>query len=113
MYFFNPFSIWVKILDFITSLNSLQSPVKEFPQTDDVLLQKFIQFLHEDKVLSNAINENRIDLQSSIKHKRATDQVEIIEEKQNQQEADSTFLERAASFMVELLQRFLKWINSD
>lgn len=77
------------------------------------LAKKFIQFLKEDKSINFELSVN-----NGGRRKRAAPStvnpmsLEAIDLNPPTQE-NPGFFDRAAKFVVELLQRFLRWINTD
>lgn len=80
---------------------------------DSDLVNEFVDFLRNDKELSAAL-QNEFASQPLDRQKRQTelDDMNINLDEIPQQKQDG-FIDRATKFMMELLQRFLKWINTD
>ncbi|KRT78618.1 hypothetical protein AMK59_177 [Oryctes borbonicus] len=77
------------------------------------LVNEFVEFLHHDKELSAAL-EKEFSSQSLSRQRRQTEADDMnMNLDEVPQEKQDGFFDRAAKFMMELLQRFLKWVNTE
>lgn len=71
-----------------------------------------MQFLHDDPEMSKALGEDKIlDSKYLSRNKRQVEETGVNFESQDEGE-EKGILTRAADFMMEVLQRFLKWVNN-
>lgn len=75
-----------------------------------------MEFIHDDKEISSAFEKLNTE-QRLIRNRRQvedTTSTENVDENGmgGEKPNESGFFDRAAKFMMEVLQRFLKWINS-
>ncbi|KAL3274766.1 hypothetical protein HHI36_019552 [Cryptolaemus montrouzieri] len=85
------------------------------PQTQQELIDDFAKFLKEDKEVALALKKLDFEELKSRSRRDAIDDgmmdVETISGDKNP--SQEGFFDRAAKFVMEVLQRFLKWINTD
>lgn len=77
-------------------------------------MQEFAEFLHEDPEFSAAldkINSNEGHLVRNRRQATGPGGTQELDDDDQGKEKPG-FFDRAAKFVTELLQRFLKWINS-
>lgn len=78
--------------------------------------KSFIEFLQQDKELSNLLAKAS-DYQDGGGLSRVVREAELdsndFDESQPPPPNKDGFFDRAAKFVMEVLQRFLKWVNSD
>ncbi|XP_044255270.1 uncharacterized protein LOC123005538 [Tribolium madens] len=78
------------------------------------LRKSFVEFLQQDKELSSLLEKANLGSYPSLS--RAVRQAEE-DDVETDQDVDTPkqegFFDRAAKFVMEVLQRFLKWVNSD
>lgn len=94
----------------------LQSPVP-IQQENKALEKTFSAFLQQDKQFLRAVREDGGELENLMKSLRIRrdaeeDQFEVDMNPEDGDKKDG-FFDRAAKFVMELVQRFLKWINTD
>nr|XP_022917302.1 uncharacterized protein LOC111426799 [Onthophagus taurus] len=82
---------------------------------DGDLAEKFIGFLEQDKQFQNLMSKFEEDPDALTRQKRQTinemeDDEDVFTEVKKPNDG---FMDRAAKFVMELLQRFLKWINTE
>ncbi|KAJ3662322.1 hypothetical protein Zmor_006677 [Zophobas morio] len=79
------------------------------------LEQKFVEFLQQDKELSSLLqNANAVPHTLSRNVRQAEEDFGSDgNEADDAGEPKPGFFDRAAKFVMEVLQRFLKWINTD
>lgn len=75
-----------------------------------------MEFIQDDKEIGPILDKMNAD-QQLIRNRRQTEEggasVESGGEVEAAQPSEGGFFDRAAKFVMEVLQRFLKWINSD
>lgn len=93
-----------------------QSPVKSKDLDEKQLAEKFIEFLEQDKQLASLIessqNHHLRQKRQASTSKTTTSKNEIDEDTFESGGENEGFFDRAAKFVMELLQRFLKWVNA-
>ncbi|KAI4470525.1 hypothetical protein MML48_1g04735 [Holotrichia oblita] len=96
-----------------TPKKCLKKPTNLLDAKDSDLVNEFVDFLRNDKELSTAL-KNEFGSHPSDRRKRQTELDDMnINLDEIPQEKQDGFFDRATKFMMELLQRFLKWINTD
>ncbi|XP_017768356.1 PREDICTED: uncharacterized protein LOC108556665 [Nicrophorus vespilloides] len=83
--------------------------------SEDELMAKFSQFVSEDKEIASMMERFRVEGHSLQKRQSEDD---MRRELDGMDDMDVTpkqegFMDRAAKFVLELVQRFLKWINTE
>lgn len=79
-------------------------------------MEKFVEFLHEDKEFAGLLeNPSFLVNGGVVRNRRQADNpgMDIDDIDQLDKPKEAGFFDRAAKFVMEVLQRFLKWINSD
>ncbi|KAF7267203.1 uncharacterized protein LOC143198826 [Rhynchophorus ferrugineus] len=81
----------------------LEHSIAEYLRHDQQLVQELKQLGFDDAALQNADRPKR---QSGF-------EIEMNNDDVNDQNKQPGFFDRAAKFVVEVLQRFLRWINTE
>ncbi|KAG5900646.1 hypothetical protein JTB14_005920 [Gonioctena quinquepunctata] len=84
--------------------------------TEQDLKQSVVEFLTQDKEFLAAVEGSQALVKNPVALVRQRRQSEVDEmgiDTIDQEAKTDGFFDRAAKFVVDLLQRFLKWINSD
>lgn len=118
--FFGPYTVatlYGVTTDQLMLLNiKFQVPVHELPKTKQELIRNFVEFIQDDKEIGPLLDKMNAD-QQLIRNRRQSEDggasVEGNSEVEPAQPSEGGFFDRAAKFVMEVLQRFLKWINSD
>ncbi|KAF2898560.1 hypothetical protein ILUMI_07631 [Ignelater luminosus] len=78
------------------------------------LVQEFAEFLHEDPEFSAALDKISWNEDHLVRNRRQASGpgTQEIDDSYDQPNEKPGFFDRAAKFVTELLQRFLKWINN-
>ncbi|XP_018323637.1 uncharacterized protein LOC108735914 [Agrilus planipennis] len=88
-------------------------PINDITQDKRNFIERYVEFI-DDKSVKKFFGEPRWDVNSFlIRNKRQVEQLDTNLDNQSSEEEQPGFFDRAAKFVVELLQRFLRWINSD
>lgn len=94
-----------------------QAPVHELPQTKLDLIRNFVEFIQDDKEIGPVLDKLNADEQLIRNRRQAEEEGGASAEGADGEGAappqEGGFFDRAARFVMEILQRFLKWINSD
>ncbi|XP_045463183.1 uncharacterized protein LOC123672897 [Harmonia axyridis] len=105
------FVIAFTILSVIGYVSTVPLPL---PQSHEELLKDFSQFLQENEDIAKALRNADVEHFMTRNRRDAVDDsmmdVDLAKEPRQKEEG---FFDRAAKFMMEVLQRFLKWVNSD
>lgn len=74
-----------------------------------------MEFLREDREFHGLLDQPRLVVNDVLRYKRqAKDAIDIDNIDMGDDQAKQPgFFDRAAKFVMEVLQRFLKWINTD
>ncbi|CAH1366437.1 unnamed protein product [Tenebrio molitor] len=78
------------------------------------LKKSFVQFLQQDKELSALLGKINFDDPRALSRSiRQAEEDDFSPEQDVETTKQEGFFDRAAKFVMEVLQRFLKWVNSD
>ncbi|RZC34615.1 hypothetical protein BDFB_005833, partial [Asbolus verrucosus] len=92
----------------------LQAPHNSRKEQD--LRKSFVEFLQQDKELSALLEKTNFESGPALtRNVRQAEEVDMSEDQEQDVETakQEGFFDRAAKFVMEVLQRFLKWINTD
>lgn len=88
-----------------------QAPLENSNNKHD-LAEKFVEFLKQDEQLSGLLQNGK--LHEAVRNRRATSMESAEIDTTTLDTADAGgFFDRAAKFVMEVLQRFLRWVNTD
>ncbi|XP_044756864.1 uncharacterized protein LOC123315284 [Coccinella septempunctata] len=84
------------------------------PQTQAELLKDISEFLRDNEEVAEALRNVDMDhFMSRTRRDAIDDSMMDVELGKEPQQKEEGFFDRAAKFVMEVLQRFLKWINTD
>ncbi|KAK9878106.1 hypothetical protein WA026_020749 [Henosepilachna vigintioctopunctata] len=85
------------------------------PQTQQELIKDIAEFLKEDKEISVALKNIDLDHFRNRNRRDAVDDglMEVENVSSTQDTPQEGFFDKAAKFIMQVLQRFLKWLNTD